>query len=63
MMVSALAVAVSFRMQCLYHDSNGAAILEPSFKTGSGWRLIRWRGLPAAACQIWEINSPSFRDL
>jgi hypothetical protein len=29
MMVGALAGPVSFRMQCLYHDSYGAAILQP----------------------------------
>ena len=30
MIVGALAGPVIFRMQCLYHDSNGAAILQPS---------------------------------
>jgi hypothetical protein len=29
MMVGALAGPVSFRMQCLYHDSYSAAILQP----------------------------------
>ena len=34
MMVGALAVAVSFRMQCLYHESHSAAIV-PEVKVGA----------------------------
>jgi hypothetical protein len=41
MMVGALAVAVSFRMQCLYHDSYGTAISSRRLKQVRGGKYFK----------------------
>jgi hypothetical protein len=60
MMVGALAGPVSFRMQCLYHDSYCAAILVIAIAKSSGWH--RGELFRQVAGQIWEVNLLNFAD-
>ena len=60
MMVGALAGPVSFRMQCLYHDSYCAAILVVDSRVVG---MAPWGTLRPVAGQIWEVNLFNFADL
>ena len=63
MMVGALAVAVSFHMQCLYHVIvlPSPVASKPDAVRGGGVNVVED---PSGAGQlIWEVNSATFQDL